>query len=82
MSDDSEENRIALEDNSASKMAEAQGTTENETQDDKGGAQPQEEGQQKAEGGKSRYDDLVLQKERYIIPPSWYLLQSLRTLED
>jgi len=48
----SDENRISLEDNSDKDMAEAQGTTENETQDMKGGAQPQEEGgEQKGAGG-------------------------------
>lgn len=47
MSDQQEENRISLEDNSDNQqrtMAEAQGTTESATQDKKGGAQPESAG--------------------------------------
>ena len=50
MSDQPDENRISLEDNSdkaqgEEEMAEAQGTTESATQDMKGGAQPESGGQ-------------------------------------
>jgi hypothetical protein len=59
-------NRISLEDNSSllptetSKMSEGQGTTESATQDNKGGAQPQDEcqdgqevAQEKSSGGEA-----------------------------
>lgn len=50
MSDQADENRISLENNSDKAhetMAEAQGTTESATQDMKGGAQPESGGERR-----------------------------------